>query len=292
MFTNNNMLMSLEELESLMDEQEVAKTMTATTTRNDTSHARKPAVKALTEPDAGQQVSAIPTNTSSADDSQVSGTPEKHLAPRPNLELWKIPVFITENREYHQKYAMETELPWISQLNSSYNLTYFDDASLANHAVRLSFDESSSIGTGFPRVIGMAYALDSAITKPATPEIRPQRQRPDSFVPNTSIRNILASSSHSHPDAGANSSPVTVHPVGGFHEVITISFPTTKAWSSGLQDLNAAKGTRHDDIDISIKGLFGKMQVDVSGPVGRNIRGFVMNICSKRYGVNIKATIK
>ncbi|KAJ8057961.1 hypothetical protein OCU04_013135 [Sclerotinia nivalis] len=322
MFTSKNILMSLEELESLMDEQEMAKTMaitTATTTitaaagaaattgRNtaansaiastttkilQSSHEKKLAAIAFTEPDAGQQAPAILTTTSSADDSQIAGTTDKHLEPCPNLGLWKIPVFITENREDHQKYAMETELPWTSQSNSSYNLTYFDDAGLANHVVRLSFDESSAFGAGFPRAIGMANSLDSSLTKPATPEIRPQRQRAKSSIHTTPSRKTFASPGQSHPDAGAKPSPATVHPVGGFREVITISFPTIKACSSGLQDLDAAKGARRDNMEFSIKRLFGEMQVEVSGPAGSNIRGFVMSVCSKRYGVSIKAAMK
>ncbi|TGO34187.1 hypothetical protein BHYA_0208g00060 [Botrytis hyacinthi] len=292
MSTIDDELMSLEELERLMDEQEMNNTMatpasasttialstvntiaTATASENNSeaSNERTSGTTLLKEPYKHQQTPSLPANTSGAKMSKRSGTRVEERKAKSAQKLPKIPVYITGNREAHQSYSME-RVPWTDQRDKEHNAAYFDDATLAKQAVPLSFDESEGSGAITPPAVSMANALNSLPTRPLTP-------------------NSSSDSSPSSAQLGKSNSATTGVP-GGPREVIAISVPTTGALSSGLKDLNAAKESSAGDMIISINRPFGENQVEVSGPIGSNIRGFVKRTCPRLSEKQIKAVFK
>ncbi|KAF7894834.1 hypothetical protein EAF00_006648 [Botryotinia globosa] len=311
MSTTDDELMSLEELERLMDEQEMndamATTASASTTitsstvttiatataSNDISEASNEKTSGATllkEPYKDQQTPSLPANTSSAKMSKRSGTRAREHKAKSTQKLPKIPVYFTENREAHQSYSME-RVPWTDQHDKERTTAYFDDASLAKQAVSLSFDESEGSGAISPPAASMAYALNSLPTKPLAPNSSSEQSNAKLFAPTTLGRGKSASLNPSPAQVG-NSNSATTRVPGGPREVITISFPTTTALSSGLKDLNAAKGASTGIMVISINGPVGENQVEVSGPIGSNIRGFVKRTCPRLIEKQIKAVVK
>ncbi|KAK6592368.1 hypothetical protein H4I95_11759 [Botrytis cinerea] len=286
-------LMSLEEVGRLMDEQEMNNTMatsastaispstvaiTATaTTFNIISEASNEKISGailFKEPNENQQAPSLSKTTPEAKMKRSGVRARQHEA-KSAQKLSKISVCITENREAHQSYSME-KIPWTDQPESGFS-TYFDDASLAKQAVYISFDESEgSVAVSLP-VTRMENAANSTPIKPVTPHLSTQQPRVNSFVPTTPSRDKLTGSSHLS---------------GGPREVITISFPDIEALSSGLKNLNAAKKASAGGIVVSINGPIGDNQVEVSGPVGSNIRGFVRKTCPRLSEQQIKAAFK
>ncbi|THV49069.1 hypothetical protein BGAL_0213g00150 [Botrytis galanthina] len=311
MSTTDDELMSLEELERLMDEQEMNNTMatpasasttiapstittiaTATTSENvsEASNERISDATLLKELYKDQQTPTLPANTSGAKMSKRSGIQARKRKAKSVQKLSKIPVYITENREAHQIYSME-RVPWTDQRDKEHNSAYFDDATLAKQAVPLSFDESEGSGAISPPAAGMANALNALPTKPAVLYSTSEQPNAKPFAPTTLGRGKSTSSSHFPAQLGKSNSATTRVP-GGPREVITISFPTTGALSSILKDLNTAKETRADGMVISINGPIGENQVEVSGPMGSNIRGFVKKTCPLLGEKQIKAAFK
>ncbi|TGO11064.1 hypothetical protein BTUL_0118g00210 [Botrytis tulipae] len=311
MSTTDGELMSLEELERLMDEQEMNNTMATTasasttitpstvttiataTASNDISEAsneKSSGATFLKEPYKDQQTPSLPANTFGAKMSKRSGTRAKERKAKSAQKLSKIPVYITENREAHQSYSME-RVPWTDQHDKERTAAYFDDASLARQAVSLSFDDSEGSGAISPPATSMANALNSIPTKPLAPNSSSEQPNAKLFAPTTLGRGKSTSLSPSPAQLGKSSSATTRVP-GGSREVITISFPTTGALSSGLRDLNAAKGASTGSMVISINGPIGENRVEVSGPIGSNIRGFVKRTCPRLSEKQIKAAVK
>ncbi|KAI9643102.1 hypothetical protein NHQ30_008837 [Ciborinia camelliae] len=303
-------LMSMEELESLMDEQETSNAMATTTTTTaitttttaataatadtttTTSATTKTVslLKTIQEKKPNQQPPPIPIPTSMSDISQTAGIPAKSPEPIPTQILSRISVFITEGREDHQNYAMEREPGWGIHANNPFNTCYFDGTSIDSLVVPLSFDEPGPISS---HTASMANTLNSTLAKPATPEFSPQHQSAtgNTFVPTTPSRNTLASSSQSRQSSPVKPSPVAAHTGGGLLEVVIISFPTTQAQNSGFQRLEKEREVRDDAMAISIKILENEneKQVEVSGPAGSNIRGFAMLIC---HGMKVHAAMR
>ncbi|TGO57852.1 hypothetical protein BCON_0061g00170 [Botryotinia convoluta] len=309
MSTMDDELMSLEELEKLMDEQEVNNTMatsasttitsvtvatiaTANTSKNisEASNEKTSGAILFKEPDAEKQTPSLPTTISGAKMSKRSGTRARKSKAKSAQKLSKISVCITENREAHQSYSME-RVPWTDQQDKEHNASYFDDASLAKQAVSLSFDESEGSGAISPPAASMANALNSLPTKPVILDSTSEQPNAKPFTPTTPGRGKFTSPRHFLAQLGTSSSVATRVP-GGPREVITISFPTTGALSSGLKDLNAAKGASTGGMVISINGPIGENQVEVSGPIGSNIRGFVKRTCPRLSEKQIKAAFK
>ncbi|TGO76352.1 hypothetical protein BELL_0160g00060 [Botrytis elliptica] len=292
-------LMSLEELERLMDEQEtknamatsaststtiapstVATIATATASKDisEASNEKSSGAILFKEPHKDQQTPSLPTTTSDANMSKKSGTRARKREAKSPQKLSKIPVHITEDREAHQSYSMERD-PWTDQRDKEHNAAYFDDATLANQAVTLSFDESEGSGAISPPATGTANALNPLPTKPVAPKLSSEQPKAKPFVLATPAQ------------LGKSNSAATRVP-GGPREVITISFPTTEALSSGLKDLNAAKEAGAGGMVISINGPIGENQVEVSGPIGSNIRGFVRRTCPRLGEKQIMAAFK
>ncbi|TGO90042.1 hypothetical protein BPOR_0082g00180 [Botrytis porri] len=302
-------LMSLEELERLMDEQEMNNTMatststtitpsavatiataTASTNISEASNEGISGTILFKEPDIDQQPPSLPTTISGAKMSKRSGTRARKRKARSAQKLSKISVCITENREAHQSYSME-RVPWTDQQDKEHNASYFDDASLAKQAVALSFDDSGGSSADSPPVPSMANALNSLPTKPVAPNSSSEQQTTKSFAPYAPGRGKFTISSHSSAQIGNPSSVPTRLP-GGPREVITISFVNMGALTSRLKDLNAAKEASTDSMAITISGPIGDKQVEVSGPIGSNIRGFVKRNCPGLSERQIKAALE
>ncbi|KAF7946763.1 hypothetical protein EAE96_009746 [Botrytis aclada] len=302
-------LMSLEELEKLMDEQEMNNTMatsasttvvsssaatiaTATAFKNISEASNEKAFDAILfkEPDADQQTPSLPTTTTTTPGAKMlkkSGSRTRKRKAKSAQKVSKISVCITENREAHQSYSME-RVPWTDQQDEEHNASYFDDASLAKQAVSLSFDESEGFGAISPPAASMANTLNSLTSKPAIPDSSSEQPKANSFVPTTPGRGKFTISSHSSVQLGKSSSVATRIP-GGPREVITVSFPSTGALTSELKSLIEAST---DSMAISISGPIGDNQVEVSGPIGSNIRGFVKRTCPRLSEKQIKAAFK
>ncbi|TGO25259.1 hypothetical protein BPAE_0084g00260 [Botrytis paeoniae] len=309
MSTKDDGLMSLEELEKLMDEQEVNNNMatsasttitsstvatiaTATASKNtsEASNEKTSGAILFKEPDADKQTPSLRTTTSSAKMSKRSGTRARKRKARSAQKLSKISVCITENREAHQSYSME-RVPWTDQQDKEHNASYFDDASIAKQAVSLSFDKSEGSGAISPPTASMANALNSLPTKPVMLDSSSEQQKTKPFVPTTPGRGKFTSSRHSSAQL-SNSSSVTTRVTGGPREVITISFANIGALTSGLKDLNAAKKASTGGMVISTNGPIGENQVEVSGPIGSNICSFVKRTCPRLSEKQIKAAFK
>ncbi|KAM0314359.1 hypothetical protein ACHAO8_004727 [Botrytis cinerea] len=301
-------LMSLEEVGRLMDEQEMNNTMatsastaispstvaiTATaTTFNIISEASNEKISGailFKEPNENQQAPSLSKTTPEAKMKRSGVRARQHEA-KSAQKLSKISVCITENREAHQSYSME-KIPWTDQPESEFS-TYFDDASLARQAVYISFDESEGSSAVPLPVTRMENAANSTPIKPVTPHLSTQQpRRVNSFVPTTPSRDKFTGSSHLSGQLDKSSSVATRIP-GGPREVITISFPDIEALSSGLKNLNAAKKASAGGMVVSINGPIGDSQVEVSGPIGSNIRGFVRKTCPRLSEQQIKAAFK
>ncbi|TGO60077.1 hypothetical protein BOTNAR_0151g00180 [Botryotinia narcissicola] len=311
MSTTDDGLMSLEELERLMDEQEINNTIATTssastiitsstvttiamaTASNDISEAsneKSSGATLLKEPYKDQQTPSLPASNSGAKMSKRSGTRAREREAKSAQKLSKITVYITENREAHQSYSME-RVPWTDQHDKERNAAYFDDVTLAKQAVSLSFDESEGSGAISPLATSMANALNSLPTKPLAPNSSSEQLNIRLFTPTTLGRDKSTSLSPSSAQLGKSNS-ATTQGSGGPREVITISFPTIGALYSVLKDLNAAKESSAGGMVILINGPIGENQVEVSGPIGSNIRGFVKKTCPRLSGKQIKAAVK
>ncbi|KAB8303083.1 hypothetical protein EYC80_004536 [Monilinia laxa] len=265
MSTNYEKLASMEELDSLMDEMEASRTMVSTAPPAAAAATTSSAASATAFVAAASVVSipaaAISSTTPAAsitlrvDTSQKPSIPAKPVEPEPAQPLSKISVWMEER---------DPEEP------ESLNIAHFDDASLANCAVPLSFDDSSPAGTTSSLSFAKANPLNFI----------PGHQHINTAIPTTPGGNAFASSRFNS---------VAPRGTGSLQEVITISFQTIEGRNSCLGRLEREKGIRSDGMAISIKVLENEKQMEVSGPVGSNIRGFVREFCPNKY---ITASIK
>lgn len=233
---------SLEEVEGLWDEwEEEANALAAeaaTTTRTTTTTATTTtATEVERKASEDAQISAVgfgPAPVASASSAgPYSAAPSSiSILLDPGQQLPSPEVF-TSNNEKKRAYSKENGGRHRTREKGE---QYFDDVSLANCVVPISFDEN---GNSLPApTIPGSSALASSQTSPAAAR--------------------------------------TIGPI----EVITISFPTTEARDSSLEMLEKGKEGRGDGMAISIKVLENEMQVEVSGKLGSNMRGFVIKFCA------------
>ncbi|KAA8574505.1 hypothetical protein EYC84_005959 [Monilinia fructicola] len=249
MSTNYDELASMEELDVLMDEIEASRAVVSATAAPTTSS--DVSVPVAVSSSATPATSITPR----ANTTQSPSISAKPLASVPAQKLSRIPVWMEERN---------------SEEPESLKIAHFDDASLANCAVPLSFDDSGPAG-GAPS-LSFAEASELSFT--------PEHQRANTSVPYTSGRGAFASS---------QSSSVAPRAVRSLQEVITISFPTIEDRNCGLERLEKEKDARNYGTVILIRALENEKQVEVSGPVGSNIRGFVRKFCPDKF---IQAQIK
>lgn len=252
--------MSVEEVESLMDELEAGKTMatqistmvvTASAVTTSTTEAlehiqeKQAVTTAPKKPDAALKAQSVPATTSQAHTLQIPYSSSNSPEPVTSSEPTKIGVYMTKNskkendRRYTMERALETDL-----YNPDHH--YFDNVGLTSLAVPLSFDESGTFDAPSSRAMPSKSASSSSKSSPA-------------WVANLSSR--------------------IAHTEGGLREIITISFSTLGAMLSSSRYLKQANDARGDGGVIEIKVLKKEKQLEVSGPIGSNIRGFVMRNC-------------
>lgn len=239
---------SLEEVEGLWDEWEEeanalaaeAATITRTTTTTAATSATTTTTTATAvEPKASEDAHISAVGFGPAPVAPASSAGPSSAAPSsisilldPGQQLPSPEVF-TSNNEEKRAYSKENEGRHRTREKGE---QYFDDVSLANCVVPISFDENGN-------------------------------SLPAPTIPGSSA---LASSQTS--SAAAR----TIGPI----EVITISFPTAEARDSSLEMLEKGKEGRGDGAAISFKVLKNEMQVEVSGKLGSNMRGFVIKFCA------------
>ncbi|QSZ32568.1 hypothetical protein DSL72_002146 [Monilinia vaccinii-corymbosi] len=152
-------LVSIEELNFLMDELEAERTIAATV------------AVSISVPVASSK-STGPVTGSSSTTTTAPTSPTAHISNKPSISAMnlktvpaqKIAVRITDREQDQEDHTLEKEPDRPLKLNPA----YFDDDSLANCAVLLSFNDTGVTGAASSRAAGAARALSSTLTKPVS----------------------------------------------------------------------------------------------------------------------------